>query len=115
MKIPNSFSTIIFNKHRIRYEPGAFSESDFLPSTVDCIGDINRYLGSVNLCAIDINISDFGEGFNPSKLDYNNSEKENRRSVLNVLKKIVDLSSQNIRRNADGYIEILPHDNDSLL
>ena len=70
----------------------------------------------MNLCAIDINISDFGQGFNPSKLDYNNSERENiRRSVLNVLKKIVDLSNQNIRRNADGYLATVPHDNDSLL
>lgn len=61
----------------------------------------------MNLCAIDINISDFGQGFNPSKLDYNNSERENiRRSVLNV---------QNIRRNADGYLATVPHDNDSLL
>lgn len=65
----------------------------------------------MNLCAIDINISDFGQGFNPSKLDYNNSERENiRRSVLNVLKKIVDLSNQNIRRNADGYLATVPHE-----
>lgn len=29
MKIPNSFSTTIFNRNRIQYEPGAFSETDF--------------------------------------------------------------------------------------
>ena len=29
MKIPNSFSMIIFNRHRIQYESGAFSETDF--------------------------------------------------------------------------------------
>ena len=29
MKIPNSFSMTIFNRHRIRYESGAFSETDF--------------------------------------------------------------------------------------
>ena len=29
MKIPDSFSSTIFNRHRIRYEPGTFSETDF--------------------------------------------------------------------------------------
>ena len=29
MKILDSFSSTIFNRHRIRYEPGAFSETDF--------------------------------------------------------------------------------------
>ena len=29
MKIPNSFSTTIFNQHRIRYESGAYFETDF--------------------------------------------------------------------------------------
>ena len=47
MKIPNSFSTTIFNRHRIQYESGAFSETDFsdvfffLPSTTDRIEEIN--------------------------------------------------------------------------
>ena len=76
MKILNSFSTTIFSRHRIQYESGAFGETDisniffFLPSIVDRIEEIiNKYLGSVNLNAIDINIDKFGQNFDPSKLD----------------------------------------------
>ena len=58
-------------------------------------------MGSVNLSAIDIDISDFGQNFDPSKLDYINPERKDvRESVLNVLRKVVDLSNQNLRRNA---------------
>ena len=67
MKIPNSFSTTIFNRHRIQYESGAYFETDFskvfvfLPCAVDRVEEINQYLRSVNLSAVDIDISDFGE------------------------------------------------------
>ena len=122
MKVPNSFSSTIFNRHRIQYESGAFVETDFsnifffLPSTVDRIEDINKYLGSVNLNAVDIDISEFGEKFDPSKLDFNNTEREDiRKSVLKVLRKVADLSNQNLKRNADGYLATVPHNNDSLL
>ena len=85
-------------------------------STVVRIEEINRYLGSVNLNPIDIKISEFGEKFDPSKLDYNSSDKENtRKSVLKALKKVADLSSQNLKRNADGYLASVLHNNDSLL
>ena len=80
------------------------------------VEEINQYLGSVNLSAVDIDISDFGENFNPSKLGYANPEREElRKSVLNVLKKVADLSNQNIRQNADGFLATQPHDNQSLL
>ena len=102
MKILNSFSTTIFSRHRIQYESGAFGETDisniffFLPSIVDRIEEIiNKYLGSVNLNAIDINIDKFGQNFDPSKLDVETTESENvRKSVLRVLKKIAEHSSQ---------------------
>ena len=122
MKVPNSFSSTIFNRHRIQYESGAFVETEFsnifffLPSTVDRIEDINKYLGSVNLNAVDVDISEFGQNFDPSKLDFNNLERENiRKSVLKVIQKVPDLSSQNLKRNADGYLATVPHNNDSLL
>lgn len=123
MNIPNSFSTTIFGKHRIQYESGAFGETDisniffFLPSIVDRIEEIiNKYLGSVNLNAIDINIDKFGQNFDPSKLDVKTTESENvRKSVLRVLKKIAEHSSQNPRRNADGYLSSVSHNNDSRL
>ena len=85
-------------------------------STVGRIEEINRYLGSVNLNPIDIEISEFGQKFDPSKLNYNSSDKENtNKSVLKVLKKVADLSSQNLKRNADGYLASVPRNNDSLL
>ena len=122
MKVTNSFSSTIFNRHRIQYESGTFVETEFsnifffLPSTVDRIEDINKYLGSVNFNAVDVDISEFGQNFDPSKLDFNNPERENiRKSVLKVLQKVADLSSQNLKRNADGYLATVPHNNDSLL
>lgn len=55
MKIPNSFKTTMFNKHKIQHVAGAFTteSSDaffFLLSTLDRIEKINKHLGSVNLC-----------------------------------------------------------------
>ena len=71
MKIPSSFSTTVFSRHRIQSESRAFGKTDlsntffFLPSTVDWIEKINRYLGSVNLNVIDNGLSEFGEKFDP--------------------------------------------------
>ena len=111
MKITNSFTTTIFNRHRIQCERGAFSETDFsnvfffLPSTTDRIEDINRYIGSVNVSPIDIDISDFGPNSDPSRLDYARPQKEGtRESVLKVLKKVVNLSNQNLQHNTDGLL-----------
>ena len=122
MKIPSSFSTTIFSSHRIQYESGAFGESDFsdnfffLPSTVDRIEKINRYLGSVNLNVIDIGLSEFGEKFDPSILDSIGTERESvRKSVLGVLKKVADYSCQNLKRDAGGYFATVPHDSNTLL
>lgn len=88
----------------------------FLPSTVDRIEKTNRYLGSVNLNVIDIALSEFGENFEPSTLDSIGSEREGvRKSVIGVLKKVADYSSQNSKTNTDGYFSTVPHDNDTLL
>ena len=121
MKIPSSFSTTVFSRHRIQYESEAFGESDFsgtfffLPSTVDRIEKINRYLGSVNLNVIDIGFSEFGEKFDPSILDSIGTERESvRKSVFGVLKKVADYSCQK-KRNADGYLATVPHDKNTLL
>ena len=111
MKITNSFTITIFNRHRIQCERGAFSETDFsnvfffLPSTTDRIEDINRYIGSVNVSPIDTDVSDFGPNSDPSRLDYARPQKEGtRESVLKVLKKVVNLSNQNLQHNTDGLL-----------
>ena len=61
-------------------------------------------------------MNEFGENFNPSVLDSIGDEREGvRKSVLNVLKKIADHSSQNLKRNTNGYLASVPHNNDTLL
>ena len=122
MKIRNSFSATIFNRHRIQYGAGALSNTDFskiiffLSSTTDRIETINRYLNLVNLMPIDIDPSKFGEDFDPSTLDFENADREkNRESVLKVLRKIVDLSNSNLQKNADGLLATKPHINKDIL
>ena len=82
MKIPNSFSATIFNRHRIQYDSGALLDKDFskifffLPSTTDRVEDINMYMNSVNLMPIDIEPSEFGKDFDPSTLDFKNPDRK---------------------------------------
>ena len=66
-------------------------------------------MGSVNLSSIDITEDNFevesGILFNPSKLNYENPDKEKtRQAVLKVFKKVVNLSNANIIKNADGLL-----------
>ena len=115
-----SFKTTMFNKHKMQYEAGAFDTDSsntffFLKSTVDRIEKISKHLGSVNFRAVHINKNDFSENFNPAPLDYMKDKiLAARESVLNVLKKIVDYSSQNLKRNVDAYLATVPH-SDTLL
>ena len=54
-------------------------------------------MNSVNLILLDIDPSEFGENFNPSKLDFENEDRQKtRESVLKVLRKAVDLSYSNL-------------------
>ena len=98
-----------------------FQKLIFLTSSFFCIlsvriEDINRYLGSVNLNPIYTEFSEFGLNFELSRLDYAGPQKiYTRKSVLKVLKKIVDLSNQNVKRNANGLLAKQVHNNDSLL
>ena len=78
MKIPNNFNAIIFDRHKNEYEQGAraFSDTDFsktfsfLPFVMDRSVDID------DLLPINTEFSDFGEDFNPSKLDFENADRE---------------------------------------
>ena len=99
--MPNSFLDTFFNRHRIRYEFGAFTTKFskiffFFPSLTGRSEDINRHTGSVNLISIDISEDssevEGGIAFDPSKLYFDNPEREKmRQAVLKVLKKVVDL------------------------
>ena len=116
-KIRNSFCGMIFNNHTIQYQGGVFLNNDhsniylFLPSTTDRSEKHNQYMDSVRLWPIDIKPSDFGEYLDPSKLHQVNGEdrEKSRECVLNVLGKVVDLSNQNLIRNANCLLAKRPH------
>ena len=124
MKIPNSFSGTMFNRHRKQYELGTLNTDFskvyfFFPSITDRIAKINRHIGSVNLVPIDIAEDSFkiedGVVFDPYKLDYENSGKDAiKDSIFKVLKKMVDLSNSNLLKNADGLLTTKPMDQDVL-
>ena len=83
-RMPNSFSGTFFNRHKIQHESGALQTNFsriyyFLSSITDHVKEINRHMGSVNLLPIDISEETFevdGMPFDPSKLDYDNPDKE---------------------------------------
>lgn len=113
---PPFLASIRFRTNQEHLEPTFQAPSFFLPPTVDRIEKINKYLGSVNHNVVDIDKNELGENFNPSVL-YSMGDERNaaRKSVLNVLTKVADHSSQTLKRNADGYSASVPHNNDTLL
>ena len=65
--------------------------------------------GFVNLLPVDISEESFEvEGrvkFDPSKLDYDNPDREKmREAVLKMFKKVIELSNSNIVKNADRLV-----------
>ena len=113
-KILSSFKATAFDNHKNQYEGGVFLEEDFskiffyLPSTVNRCEEINQYLTSVFLKPYHMDISDLGEGFNPA-ISFD------RESVVRVMEKFAEQSSQNLKRNADSFLAGAEHDNDNLL
>ena len=109
-RIPNCFGGAMFKRHHLMFDSGELNGEFshlyfFLPSICDCNEEISKYLGSVNIHPTDISEKKFGENFNPPKLDCNNSEKpKGTESVVNMLKKIVQLSNSNIVKNKDALL-----------
>ena len=65
---------------------------------------------------VDIDPIEFGEDFHPSTLDFGNADREkNRESVLKVLRKIVDLSNSNLKKNAGGLLATERYINKNIL
>ena len=110
----NSFSGRLFNRHRTRYESRGLNTKFSglylsFPSITDRVEDINRHMGSVNLLPVDISERTFKVEeevkFDPSKLDYDNPDKEKMRdAVFKMLKKVIELSNANLVKNADGLL-----------
>ena len=88
----------------------------FLSATTDRLKDVNQNLYLVSLNPIDIDLAEFCKGFNPACLDFNdtNREKKNRESVLKVLRKMVEISNSNIKRNVDGLHARKRHNDDNI-
>ena len=113
-----------FNNHKVQYQGGVFLKNDhskiyfFLPSTTYRSEKHNQHMEFVRLWPIDIELSDFGENFDPSKLDHVNDEdrEKTRECVSKVLRKVVDLSNQNLVRNANCLLAKRPdNEQDNLL
>lgn len=96
-RMPNSFSGIFFNRHRIQYESRAidtkFSKMFYFRlSITDRVEDIKRHMGSVYLYPIDVPYNSFeieNVEFDPSKLDNENNPDKLKmtESVVKILKK----------------------------
>ena len=112
--MPNSFSGTLFNRHHTQYKSGALNTKFsglhlFFPSITDRVEDINWHRRSVNLLPVDISKETFevegGVQFDPSKLDYDNPDREEmREAVLKMLKKVIELSNANLVKNADRLL-----------
>ena len=81
MKIPNSFWAGLFTRHKPEYEASErlskhFSKKFFLPAATDRSEEINNHKDQVFLKPIDVEVSEFGEKFDPSMLDSNNLKRE---------------------------------------
>ena len=66
--------------------------------------ELNRIIDIIDtiiwLWPVDIKLSGFGENFDPSKLDFENEDREKtRESVLKVLRELAVLSNQNLTKN----------------
>ena len=64
---------------------------------------------SVYLKPFHVDPADFGENFNPADRDFD------RAVVASYMKKVVQQSSQNLKRNANAFLSSQTHDNDELL
>ena len=113
-RMPNSLSGTLFNRHRTQYKSRGLNAKFsglylFLPSITVGVEDINRHMGSVNLLPVDTSEGTFEVErkviFDPSNLDYDNPDREKmREAVFKILKKVIDLSSANLVKNADGLL-----------
>ena len=113
-RIPNSFGGTMFSRHRIMFESGelnrTFSKIYFsFPSTTDRSEEINKYMNCVNIHPLDFDEKEFGDDFNPSRLDFVGDKKEQTtQSVVNMLKRITEISNTNLIKNADGLLHSKP-------
>ena len=111
-ELPNVFSCTSFKKHLpflINQSQDGEKSFFYLPSTLDRKEDFLKYKDHVHLHPVDLSIdylkeiTEFTE-INPALLD----EKSSRGVIIygyyKIMKKIAEVSNQNLVRNSDAYI-----------
>ena len=81
----------------------------YLPSTLDRKEDFLQYKDHVHLHPVDISYDDItqmhnNEDANPVLLDDKNSRNKVTGTYYKVMKKVAEISNQNLVRNSDAYI-----------
>ena len=110
-KTPSSFKSTCFGFLKNLFKGGVLNEEDrskvffYLPSSVDQSEEINKYMTSVYLRLPIVKIADLGgKNVNPSS-------SFDRDAVVKFMKRVADESSQNLRRNVDGFLSKKKHNN----
>ena len=111
-QMPNVFSSTCFKKHKtllLEQHENSVKQSRrffFLPATLDRKEEFLQYKDNVNLHPVEIEyavFSDYGiENFNPSLLE-KNTDSNLRLVIPKIMKKVAQVSNQNLLRNANAY------------
>ena len=113
--LPNTFSSAAFKKHTqflLDQNEAGSKQSElffFLPATLDRKEDFLQYKDNVNLHPIDLSIDDLKNEMSVTSLDPSLLESKQFRASLvsgfyKFMKKIAELSNQNIVRNSDAFM-----------
>ena len=113
-RIPNSFSSIIFNRHRVMIESSEadaeFSNIYFLLSSITNRNEeINKYSKNASISLIDVSQEQLnnwaGVEFNHSKLELFRSDKAlMSAAVVKCHRHINDISNSNVVRNTNSLL-----------
>ena len=113
--LPNIFSSTAFKKHvpvfmdqnevKVKQSELFF----FLPATLDRKEDILQWKDNVHLHPINLTFDDLKAErsvttFDPSLLENNHARESLKPGLYKVMKKIADLSNQNLVYNLDAFI-----------
>ena len=113
--LPNAFTSTCSQKHKqllLDQNELGIKQSElsfFLPATLDRKEEVLQYKDNVHLHPIDLTIDDlkkemFVTSFDPSLLENKQLRSSIVPGIYKVMKKIAELSNQNIIRNSDSFI-----------
>ena len=114
-ELPNILSCTAFKKHISflidqNQDQVKFSKMFlYLPSTLDRKEDFLQWKDHVHLHLIDLNFDDMKvltgyDEINPALLDVKNSREKIVSGYYKLMKKIAEVSNQNLVRNSDAYL-----------